>query len=68
MCITSKPKTTPAPAPPKVETVESSGNVQANREAENRRRRYALSRQQTQGGGAMQGSSAAPGGKGKLGE
>ena len=67
MCIASKPKTTPAPPPPKVETVESTGNVAANREAENRRRRYALSRQQTQGGGAMQGSGAV-GGKGKLGE
>ena len=67
MCVSTPKPQAPAP-PPKVETMDGSGNVAANRDAEARRKRMALSRIQTQGGGAMQGSEANQGGKGKLGE
>lgn len=65
MCIGSKPKVQPAPPPPKMETMDSTSNVAAGREADMRRKRYALSKTQTQGGGAMQGGSDS--GKTKLG-
>ena len=67
MCV-SKPKIQQPAAPPKVETMDSSANVAANREANLRRRRQALDRMQTQGGGAMQGSEASGQGKTKMGE
>lgn len=64
MCV-STPKVEKPAAPPKVETMETEANVAAGREAARRRQLLALSRQDTLGGGAMQGSQAA--GKTKLG-
>ena len=63
MCI-STPKIQQPAAPPKIETMDPASNVAASREADLRRRRQALDRMQTQGGGAMQGSEA---GKTKMG-
>lgn len=65
MCV-STPKVEPATPPPKIETMDAASETAANREADLKRRRMALSRQQTQVGGAMQGSQAT--GKTKLGE
>jgi hypothetical protein len=67
MCSVSKPKQQAAPPPPTTETVDPSGNIAANRDADRRRRRFAMSRMNTQAGGAMQGESAGTAKK-KLGE
>lgn len=63
MCI-STPKVQQPAAPPKIETMDPSANIAANREADLRRRRQALDKMQTQSGGAMQGPEA---GKTKMG-
>ena len=57
MCA-STPSIQPAPAPPETKMYESEAAVSANRAAEARRRRIALSRMDTQSGGAMQGPDA----------
>jgi hypothetical protein len=63
MCF-SKPTT--APIPPTPQMVNSENDMVASKSADVRRRRQMLSRADTRGAGAMQGSQAA--GKTKLGE
>jgi hypothetical protein len=64
MCLAT-PKVETPPQPPTTQTVNSADNMAASRAADIRRRRQALSRVDTRGEGAMQGSAA---GKTKLGQ
>lgn len=65
MCVMKAPKVETPPAPPKVEQLDATQNMVAARENDMKRRRLAMSRASTRGGGSMQGTEA---GKTKLGQ
>lgn len=64
MCTPSTPSVNPTPMPSPT-SIDSSGSVAANRDAENRRRRYAASQMASQD---KSGETQQPGAKKKLGE